>query len=105
MKPITFHTDAETEVLDAADYYERRSSGLGSEMLGELERALEQVSSSPELCPRIGRRVRRKPLWRFPYSLVYAVYSDRIRTVAFAHQKRRPFYWRKRLKDTRGTSP
>jgi hypothetical protein len=78
------------------------SPGLGSELLGEVERALDQISSNPERCQRIGPRARRKSLWRFPYSLVYAIYPDRLRIVAFAHQKRRPFYWRKRLKDTAG---
>lgn len=68
-------------------------------MLAEVERALSQITRNPEACQRIGQRVRRKTLWRFPYNLVYAVYPDRIRIMAFAHQKRRPLYWRKRLKD------
>lgn len=99
MKLITFHPNADDEVVDAIQYYEVRSPGLGAELLGEVERALGQISSYPEACQRVGRRVRRKPLWRFPYNLFYAVYPDRIRIVAFAHQKRRPFYWRKRLRD------
>lgn len=103
MKPTTFHPDADTEVTEAAEYYERRSAGLGSEMLDEVERALNQIATNPEACQLIGRRVRRKPLWRFPYHLIYAVYPDRIRIAAFAHQKRRPFYWRKRLKNAEGT--
>jgi len=83
--------------MEAARYYEARRPGLGSSLLGEVERALDQVAANPEASQRIGRRVRRKALWRFPYNLLYAVYPDRIRVVAFAHQKRRPFYWRKRL--------
>lgn len=78
----------------------RVSQALGSDLLGEVERALDQILTNPEGAQRIGRRVRRKSLWRFPYNLVYAVYPERIRIVAFAHQKRRPFYWRKRLKNT-----
>jgi toxin ParE1/3/4 len=94
---ITFHPDA--EVMEAVQYYEVHSPGLGGELLGEVERALGQIAANPEACQRIGRRVRRKTLWRFPYNLVHAVYPDYIRIVAFAHQKRRPLYWRKRLKD------
>jgi len=99
MRLITFHPDAEAEVTEAAEYYESHSAGLGFDLLGEVERALEQVSANPETCQLIGRRVRRKTLWRFPYNLAYAVYPDRIRIVAFAHEKRRPFYWRRRLRD------
>lgn len=44
--------------------------GLGSELLGEVERALSHISTNPEACQLIGRRARRKSLWRFPYNLV-----------------------------------
>ena len=99
MKLITFHPDAESEITEVARYYEAHRPGLGSDFLGEVERGLDQISTNPEASQRIARRVRRKPLWRFPYNLIYAVYPDRIRIVACAHRKRRPFYWRKRLKD------
>ena len=105
MKPITFHPDAAAEITDAAEYYESRSVGLGSELLGEVEQSLERLSENPGAWQLIGRRARRKPLWRFPYNLVYAIYPDRIRVVAFAHQKRRPFYWRNRLKDSEEMGP
>jgi plasmid stabilization system protein ParE len=100
VKPITFHREAEAEIHEAARYYEDRSPGLGSDLLGEVERALTLISRNPEACQRVGRRVRRRSLWRFPYNLIYAVYPDRIRILAVAHQKRRPFYWRKRQSDT-----
>jgi toxin ParE1/3/4 len=99
VKRITFHPDADAEVTEAVQYYEVRSPGLGGELLREVERALGQIARNPEACQRIGQRVRRKTLWRFPYNVVYAVSPDRIRVVAFAHQKRRPLYWRKRRKD------
>ena len=99
MKLIGFHPDADVEITEAAQYYEECLAGLGSDLLGEVERALDQILTNPEASQRIARRVRRKPLWRFPYNLIYAVYPDRIRIVACAHQKRRPFYWGKRLKD------
>ncbi len=100
MRLITLHPDADAEVSEAARYYESCEPGLGSDLLGEVERAFDQILKTPEACRKIGRRVRRKSLWRFPYNLIYAVYPERIRIVAFAHQKRRPFYWRKRLKKT-----
>lgn len=100
MTLTTFHPDASAEITEAAEYYERRSVGLGFGLLGEVERALKLIAENPEASPLIGRRARRKSLWRFPYSLVYAIYPDRIRVVAFAHQRRRPFYWRNRLKES-----
>ncbi|MEN6578650.1 MAG: type II toxin-antitoxin system RelE/ParE family toxin [Phycisphaerales bacterium] len=106
MKPITFHPDADAEINEAARYYEDRSPGLGPELLSEVERALGLISRDPEAWRRIGKRVRRRSLWRFPYNVIYAVYPDRIRVVAFAHQRRRPFYWRKRQREsTEPTGP
>jgi plasmid stabilization system protein ParE len=99
VKPIVFHPDAGAEITEAAQYYEVRKPSLGSSFLDEVERGIDHISTNPEASQLIARRVRRKPLWRFPYNLIYAVYPDRIRIVACAHQKRRPFYWRKRLKD------
>lgn len=102
MKVIGFHPEADAEITEAAQYYEVRQPGLGSALVAEVERALDQILANPEVAQRIGTRVRRKPLWRFPYNLLYTVYPDRIRVVACAHQKRRPFYWQKRLRARSG---
>ena len=99
MRFVTFHPHAASELAEAVEYYEARSEGLGSEFLNEIQRSLKQVMANPEAYQSIGRRARRKPLWRFPYSLVYAIYPDRIRVVAVAHFKRRPYYWRRRMQD------
>lgn len=99
MKLIRFHPDADAEITEAARYYEETEPGLGIDLISEVDRALGQILTNPEASQRIGTRARRKPLWRFPYNLIYAVYPDRIRIVAFAHQKRRPFYWRSRIKN------
>lgn len=99
MRRVAFHPEALRDLTEAADFYEGRSPGLGLGLLAEVEQSLQQVIATPEAYQQIGEKVRRKPLWRFPYNIVYAVYPDRIRVVAFAHQKRRPFYWRRRLKN------
>ena len=69
MKQVVFHPDADAEISEATQYYEERKPGLGYDFLGEMERALDQISANPEACQLIGKRVRRKILWRFPYNL------------------------------------
>ncbi len=86
MKVIGFHPDADAEITDAARYYEVRTSALGLTFLTEVERALDQILMNPDASPKIGKRLRRKSLWRFLYNLVYTVYPDRIRILACAHQ-------------------
>jgi len=97
MRRVTFHPEADNEVIEAARYYETRAGELGFSFLMELESSIEQVVTNPEAYQLVSEEVRRKPFKRFPYSLLYVVEVDRIRVVAVAHQKRRPNYWRFRL--------
>jgi plasmid stabilization system protein ParE len=94
---ITFHPDADEEIAEAARYYESKSPGLGFSFLVAVQAAIEQIVAHPLGCEVVGDDIRRKLLRRFPYSLLYAVETDRIRIIAVAHQKRRPNYWRSRL--------
>ena len=97
MKEVTFHEEADAEVNEAARYYEERAVGLGLSFLADVEEAVGKVLADPEAFQFVGADVRHKLLRRFPYSLLYAIESDRIRVIAVAHQKRRPGYWRYRL--------
>lgn len=96
MKKITFHHEADAEVNESARYYEMRSEGLGFSFLLELETTIDIIAENPEAYQRIGDEVRKKALKRFPYNVIYAVEPDRIRILAVAHQKRRPYYWQSR---------
>ena len=53
---------------------------------------------NPYAAVAAGRGLRSKMLNHFPYNILYAVEHDLILIVAVAHQKRRPRYWRARIK-------
>ncbi|MEO0249066.1 MAG: type II toxin-antitoxin system RelE/ParE family toxin [candidate division WOR-3 bacterium] len=93
---LSIHEAAEAELNEAADFYDLESPGLGSVFIDEMQRAIGRISEFPEAAPLVRGRVRKKPMAKFPYSLVYSVRPDEIRILAVAHQKRRPFYWRGR---------
>jgi len=57
---IAFHELAETELNEAAQYYENEVAGLGRAFLSEVERSIEQIRENPEFCPIILKVVRRK---------------------------------------------
>ncbi len=94
---VLFHVDADAEMAEAAQYYEKRTIGLGDAFLDAVEDAIKKVVAEPEGCGLVGNGLRQKLLQRFPYSLLYAVDGDRIRIVAVAHHKRRPGYWQFRV--------
>jgi plasmid stabilization system protein ParE len=99
---IRLLSEAESEVEDAAHWYEERSEGLGARFLSELEDALTAIALRPTQPPvsidRGVRDTRRRTLKHFPYSVVYEVRDDECVIIAVAHLARRPGYWRSRGK-------
>ena len=95
-KRVSFHELAEFELNDAIIFFETERAGLGLRFLSAVEAAVANIRERPEASPVIIRDIRRKVLRRFPYSILYSIKSDRIRILAVANQRRRPFYWRGR---------
>jgi toxin ParE1/3/4 len=95
-KRVSFHELAELELNDATVFFEIEREGLGVRFSSAVEAAVAHIREHPEASPVIIRDIRRKVLKRFPYSIVYSIKSDRIRILAVANQRRRPFFWRGR---------
>ena len=96
---IQLHTQAEEELYEAARWYEDRVQGLGNDLLIEVEHWLDVIPDTPLGWPewpgaqKLEPPVRRAVLKRFPFSIAYQVFDDRLLVLAFAHISRRPFYW------------
>ena len=95
--------EAEDELIEAQEWYETQHSGLGQEFRSAIDEAMERLIKAPlaasrivNLPPSIGAR--RVLVKRFPYSIVFIINDEDLWVVAFAHQHRRPGYWRERLK-------
>ena len=96
-----FLPDADEEFREAVRYYENEAPGVGLRFVAEVRRGLTFITENPYAATAVGSGIRRKVLNHFPYSLLYAVESELIVIVAVAHQKRRPSYWRGRVKELR----
>jgi plasmid stabilization system protein ParE len=94
--PVAIAPEAESEIYDAAQFYDTESSGLGADFVSEVMEAVDWIELYPEHGELFRSRFRRKVLRTFPYSLFYSVRKDSVRILAVAHQKRRPFYLRRR---------
>jgi len=93
---VSFHESAETELNEAAEYYESQVKGLGNAFLNDVQATIGFIQANPESSPRIFKVVRNYLLRRFPYSILYSNKENVINILAIAHQKRRPYYWRVR---------
>ena len=95
-RELWFHPDTEAELTEALDFYAQQGPGLDRRFVAEFEHALGQIVRFPEAAAPLHGRLRRKLLPSYPFSLIYRLTDTRIRVLAVAHQKRRPFYWRTR---------
>jgi toxin ParE1/3/4 len=98
---IRTEPDASAELAQAANWYERQREGLGIEFLESIDAALELIARFPHAgsaVPDVPEelRVRRVPVQRFPFHVIYLELADVIRVLAFAHDRRKPGYWHSR---------
>jgi toxin ParE1/3/4 len=93
---LIYHPDAESELIAAAQYYERRVATLGVQFLGDADRAVSMILESPERWTIIEEDVRSYLMPRFPYAIYYRALSDRVHILAVKHHSRHPDYWRYR---------
>ena len=98
-KPVRVEDAARYELRAAVAWYEEKRPGLGGEFFAEVQRTLELIERHPGLgapVPRVPteRGTRLLPLRRFPYAIVYREREVEIQVVAFAHNSRKPGYWR-----------
>lgn len=93
---LVLRPQAEIEISEAADWYEGQGAGLGAEFLRVLDACIAAVERTPRLFPRVHGDIRRAPLRRFPYGLIYRVHPDEIVVVACIHARRDPRRWQER---------
>jgi len=87
---------ARVEIIEAHDWYERRSSGLGGAFADEVDRQLSRIAAAHAEFPIVVADARRARLRRFPYSLIFRVVADEAFVVACFHASRDPRAWQAR---------
>ena len=92
---LRFLDPAEQEMLEAARIYENRTAGLGKHFLNEVERCVDLLLDRPHIGRRVGK-LRRFPLRKFPFTLIYALEDNDLVIVAVSHHRRRPGHWMRR---------
>lgn len=94
---VRFLPLARLEVIEARDWYERRSSGLGDAFIVEVDRQVERIAENSLQFPVLHADVRRARLSRFPYSLFFRVADEECFVLACFHASRDPKRWQERV--------
>ena len=97
MHPVIFTPRARAELIDAQNWYENESPGLGRRFRAAADAVVQRISDAPRQFPVIYKNVRRALLRRFPYALMFVLEADETPTViACFHGSRDPALWQKR---------
>jgi hypothetical protein len=92
--------EAEAELEQAAERYEKAVPGLGMQFLGEMRRRVRELIEAPASFPVFGETddVRcAHATGRFPHLVVFMLVGDSaqpvVHVLAFMHPRQRPGYW------------
>lgn len=101
------HPAARQEFLDALAWYDDQVPGLGGRLADAFAESIQFIREWPNaaaLFPGRSRTllVRTQGIDVFPYRIIYVVREGDVVVVAYAHERRRPGYWRERLSDVTG---
>jgi plasmid stabilization system protein ParE len=94
---VQFLPLARLEAIEARDWYEARSPGLGEAFVLEMDRLADRVAENPLAFPTMLADVRRARLRRFPYSLFFRIVGEECFVLACFHASRDPKRWRERV--------
>jgi plasmid stabilization system protein ParE len=94
---VTYHPEAEAELIEAVEFYESKVSGLGQRFLSEFEAAISTIEEAPMRWQIIEGDLHRYLIRRFPYGIYYRVEADELRILVVKHHSRHPDYWKYRL--------
>ena len=89
--------EAEMDIEDASEWYERRSEGLGSSFRESVEREIDTMGSFPRIHPVVHAELRRAPVARYPYSIIYTIERQKVIVIGVFHNSRELGQWQSRL--------
>jgi toxin ParE1/3/4 len=94
---IFFMPAARLELIEAVDWYQRQTPGLGHRFGDEVDFQVSRITANPFQFPEMLPGVRRARLRRFPYGLFFLSSRDAVHVIACFHSSRDPVVWRSRI--------
>ena len=91
-----WHSGALDDLEEATAFYFQQDPNIELRFADCIDKAIEQVTQSPNTWPIVEVEIRRYLVNIFPYSLFYTIEKDHILILAVAHQSREPEYWKQR---------
>lgn len=96
MFKVIFTPAARADLIDAQQWYEGETPGLGRRFRAAIDAVTERMNANPQQFPIVFKNVRRALLRRFPYSMFFVVEGDSLLVIACFHASRDPSRWQER---------
>jgi len=87
---------AESDIRDAAIWYEQQRAGLGVRFMEAVEEKFKVIEEHPRLFEVKYKGIHQVFLNRFPFAIYYMEENDRIFVLAVSHTSRDPKIWKSR---------
>ncbi|MBV4359826.1 type II toxin-antitoxin system RelE/ParE family toxin [Pinibacter aurantiacus] len=87
---LELQEEAVIDMRDAFEWYEQQKTGLGFELIDEIESGFEQICNSPFHYSSINEHFRKLKIKRFPYLVIYEVEALKVIIIAVRHSSKKP---------------
>ncbi len=103
MMDFEFYPPAENEYLEAVRYYDGEREGLGDYFVRDVEEAISRICRNPLAWGKLSPHTRRCLTHHFHYGIIYALHDEKIFIFAVMDLRRKPGYWKGRVKQWKKT--
>lgn len=90
---LKIRKDAELDVNEQFEYYEKIRDGLGYDFLLCVEESLEKIKRNPLIYKEAYKSLRRIAIRRFPHRIFYLVDRNKVIVTAVFHVRKDPSSW------------
>jgi len=87
---LRFLPQVEMDARNGRAWYERKSAGLGAEVLRVIYTCTAELTRDPQVYPRVHGDFRRRLLRRFPYAIYFRIRGEQVVVFGLFHCARDP---------------
>lgn len=92
-RALRYHPLFDSDVLNAAEWYDCRRPNLGADFVVRVRRAVDQLTADPERRSSIDHGVRYWPVERFPYVVFYDLTKSEVLVLGVMHTSQDSEKW------------
>lgn len=92
-RSLRYHPLFDSDVLNAAEWYDERQPNLGADFLGRVRKAVDQMVADPDRRTVVDYGVRYWPVERFPYVAFHELTETEVLVLGVMHTSQESQKW------------